>query len=146
MKIRYHWGISIIIIMILFIFFIIYTAFFHLKISSELVSNHYYEEEIEYQEIINEKKNAVTFTSFNIQVLPIGIKIFFINGKKIYGTLNLLRLSNKNLDVARIIQLNTTGKKIIPAYELKYGTYYLRIRWKSYGKRYFVEQNIKWKY
>lgn len=145
MKICFHWWISIIIIMISFIFFIIYTAFIHTKTSSELVSDHYYEEEIEYQEIIDEKKNAFNFTSFNVQVLPIGIKIDFLNGKNISGTLNLLRLSNKHLDVARIIQLDTTGKKIIPEYWLKYGIYSLKIRWKYYRKRYFVEKNIKWK-
>jgi uncharacterized membrane protein YukC len=56
MKFRFNWLIGMIIIMILFISFIIYTAFIHTKISSELISDHYYEEEIEYQEIIDEKK------------------------------------------------------------------------------------------
>lgn len=137
MKIRFHWWISI--IMISFILF--YTALIHTKISSELVSDHYYEEEIEFQEIIDERKNAVNFTSFNVQVLPVGIQIHFL--KHISGTLNLLRLSNKHLDVARVI--DTTGKKIIPAYVLKYGSYTLRIRWKDSGKRYFVEESMKWK-
>lgn len=145
MKIRFHWWTGIVIIILSFIFFIIYTAFIHTKISSELVSDHYYEEEIEYQEIINEKKNVVFFTKFNVKVFPLGIKIYSFNGRNISSTLNLLRFSNKHLDVARVIQLDTTGKKIIPAYILKDGTYSLRIRWKYSGKIYFVEQNIKWK-
>lgn len=144
MKIHFHWLKGIIIVMISFILFIIYTAFFHIKISSELISDHYYEEEIEYQEIFNEKKNMFFFTNLNIQVLPIGIKLYFLNGRNISGTLNLLRLSNKHLDVARVIQLDITGKKVIPVYTLKYGTYLLRIRWKHSNKIYFIEQNIQW--
>lgn len=145
MKFRFNWLIGMIIIMILFISFIIYTAFIHTKISSELISDHYYEEEIEYQEIIDEKKNAVYIKSLNVQVLPLGIKIYSFNGNKFSGTLNLLRLSNKHLDIVRVLQLDTTGKKIIPAYILKNGIYSLRIRWKYSGKRCFVEQTIKWK-
>lgn len=146
MKISFHWLIGIIIIMITFILFIIYTAFFHIKISSELISDHYYEEEIEYQEIIDEKKNAVYFTSFNVQVLPIGIKISSLSKNNISGTLNLLRLSNKHLDIARIIQLDTSGKKVIPAYILNHGSYLLRIKCKYSGKIYLIEQNIKYKF
>lgn len=142
MKIRFHWLIGITIVMISFISYIIYTAFFHLKISSELISDHYYEEEIEYQEIFNEKKNIFFFSNFNVQVSPIGIKIYSLNGNNISGTLNLLRFSNKHLDVARVIQLDTTGKKVVPVYTLKYGTYLLRIRWKHSDKIYFIEQNI----
>lgn len=142
MKIRFNCLIYMIIIIILFI---IYTSFFHLKKSSELVSNHYYEEEIEYQKIIDDKNNAFFFKKLNVQILPIGIEIYSFNEKNISGTLNLLRLSNKHLDIVSVFQLDSTGKYIIPAYKLKNGIYSLRIRCIYSVNRYFIEQNIKWK-
>ncbi|WP_185856950.1 FixH family protein [Blattabacterium cuenoti] len=147
MKIKFNWDTGIVLSLVFFIIFITYIAFFFPHVKSQLVSDRYYEEEMKYQEIINEKKN--------VSKLPIKIKIFiFHSGIKIifppvnndiHGFFTLFRSSSKDLDFTQPFNLLKDSKKIllIPKKFLKKGYYKLIIRWKT-DKKFFFEKDIFW--
>ncbi|WP_185877029.1 cytochrome C oxidase Cbb3 [Blattabacterium cuenoti] len=150
MKLKFNWSFGIILSLIFFMGFVIYITFFFPHPKSELISDKYYEEEIKYQEIINEKKNVLMLPEnkrTKIIILSSGIGIVFpYFSKDIYGFFTLLRFSSKNLDITKYFQKSKYSKKIlfIPKKFLKKGHYKLIIRWKS-DRKYFLEKDFYWK-
>ncbi|WP_185869811.1 FixH family protein [Blattabacterium cuenoti] len=149
MKIKFNWDTGIVLSLVIFITFIIYITFFFPHVGSELVSDKYYEEEIKYQEIINERKNALKLPKkIKVYILSYGIKIIFpsINNinNNINGFFTLFRSSSKNLDYSKTFKLNKNKILFIPKKFLKKGYYKLIIRWKS-DKKYFFEEDLFWK-
>ncbi|WP_185857520.1 FixH family protein [Blattabacterium cuenoti] len=147
MKIKFNWDTGIVLSLVVFIIFIIYIAFFFPHVGSQLVSDRYYEEEMKYQEIINEKKNVLE--------LPIKIKVFISYSgieiifppveNDIRGFFTLFRSSSKDLDFTQSFKILKSSKKtlLIPKKILKKGYYKLIIRWKT-DKKYFFEKDIFW--
>lgn len=151
MKIKFNWDVGIVLSLVSFITFIIYIAFFFPNVESQLVSDKYYEEEIKYQEIINEKKNVSNLPK-KIKIIPIkssGIRIMIPYDKEkndIYGYFTLFRSSSKDLDVTKYFKISKYSNILfIPKKFLKNGFYKLIIRWKSNEKKYLFEKNIFWK-
>ncbi|WP_185883102.1 FixH family protein [Blattabacterium cuenoti] len=151
MKIKFNWDIGILLSLFIFIIFIVYIAFFFPNVESQLVSDQYYEDEIKYQDIINEKKNTLEL-SHPIKILmnSDGIQIYFphYKGKKIEGFVTLFRYSSKNLDVKKYFEIfdDSEKKLFIPKKLLKIGYYKLIIRWISdKNKKYFFEKELFWK-
>ncbi|WP_238785096.1 FixH family protein [Blattabacterium cuenoti] len=148
MKIKFNWDTGILLSLVIFIIFIIYVAFFFPHVGSQLVSDRYYEEEMKYQEIINEKKNVLELPEkIKIFILSSGIEIQFpLINYDFYGFFTLFRSSSKDLDLTRSFKISKSSKKrlFIPKKFLKKGYYKLIIRWKS-NKKYFFEENIYWK-
>ena len=77
---KLHWGHGLAIALGCFMIFILFLIFvFPMgKQNSEMISNNYYEEELEYQKVIDAKKNADQLSQkpFFAQ-LPYGIRIAF---------------------------------------------------------------------
>ena len=61
-----------------FMSFISYIAFIKPSKISQLVSNKYYEAEIKYQKVINEKKNAINLKLHKVEIISL-IKLEIIN-------------------------------------------------------------------
>ncbi|WP_341651746.1 FixH family protein [Blattabacterium cuenoti] len=147
MKIKFNWDTGIVLSLVFFIIFITYIAFFFPHVGSQLVSDRYYEEEMKYQEIINEKKNVSKLPiKIKVSILNSGIKIIFppVNND-IHGFFTLFRSSSKDLDFTKSFNLLKDSKKIllIPKKFLKKGYYKLIIRWKT-DKKFFFEKDIFW--
>ncbi|WP_185859514.1 FixH family protein [Blattabacterium cuenoti] len=148
MKIKFNWDAGIVLSLVIFIIFIIYISFFFPHVGSQLVSDRYYEEEMKYQEIINEKKNVLKLPDrIKIFILSSGIEILFppINDD-FYGFFTLFRSSSKDLDLTRSFKISKSSKKIlfIPKKFLKKGYYKIIIKWKS-DRKYFLEEDVFWK-
>lgn len=148
MKIKFSWETGIVLSLVTFIIFITYIAFFFPHVESQLVSDKYYEEEIKYQEIINEKKNVLKLPNkIKIFILSSGIKIIFPPIlDNIHGFFTLFRSSSKDLDVTMSFKMLRSSSKIlfIPKTLLKKGYYKLIIRWKSGEKKFFFEKDLFW--
>lgn len=150
MKIRLHWGMGLVVALVSFMIFIVYIAFIRPNVASQLVSERYYEEEIRYQDVIDERNNANALAEkVSIEVLPTGVKIHFPEAFQVApvkGKFHLLRPSDKRWDITKVLNLNVQGDELIPARVLRKGSYVLRIRWSSGNKKYFTEQPIVWNY
>ncbi|WP_185864652.1 FixH family protein [Blattabacterium cuenoti] len=153
MKIKFSWDVGIVLSLITFMIFIIYIAFFFPNVESQLVSDRYYEEEIKYQDTINEKKNVLNLDKkVEIIVNNNGIKIIIpydnkiSNDNIIHGYFTLFRSSSKDLDVTRHFKISKYSNVLfIPKKMMKKGCYKIIIKWKYHTKKYLFEKNIFWK-
>ncbi|NAW52225.1 nitrogen fixation protein FixH [Elizabethkingia argentiflava] len=153
MKSKFTWGHGMVLALAGFIVFILGMIFFYTRgyQTSEMVSENYYEDELNYQNVINAKKAAE-----NLEQKPSysqsaeGIKIAFpkqfdnSNSKfKFY----LFRTDDSNLDIQKEVVLDQDNAFFIPARAgiLKEGSYTLKVSWKeNKGTEYQIDYNLIW--
>lgn len=141
---------TILLILLIYIFFIIYIAFFKYNIYSDLISDNYYEEEIRYQKIINDKINVKNLkNNVNLKLNKYGIILKFpkpFNNKNIIGELSIIRFSDKKKDIYDKLILNNKNEYFISSKKFKNGLYQLKLKWiYNKYKSYFIEKTIIWK-
>ena len=142
---RISWGYKIFIAYTAFASGILFLAFKASQQSFDLVTENYYDAELKYQEVIDQKSN-VTFlsekpkVSHTVNTISIQLPKEFI-GKDVQGEIYLYRPSDASKDIRQnfattesFYQLNL-GKELSGAYELK-------LSWQANGKRFFQESRI----
>lgn len=144
-----NWGHGLMIALGCFIIFILTLIFtFPTSNNADLVSDNYYEEELEYQKIIDAKHNAAKLKQLPTQKLTTnGIEITFpenivVDGNKVNFV--LFRTEDSNLDVKKEITLHH-NYFIIPSKVISKGSYTLKLRWTENKKPYQVDYDIVWK-
>jgi FixH. len=145
------WGHGVVIALFAFIAFILSMLFLfpNGQKNSEMVTENYYEEELQYQDVIDAKKRAD-----NLQEKPVysqsasGIKITF---PKDYNNSNttvkfvLNRTDDQNLDIKKTVQLDDSQSFLIPGQILKVGNYTLRLMWTKDKTDYRMDYDVIWK-
>ena len=146
---NFSWGHGIILALGTFIAFILFMIFIfpNGKQNSELVSEHYYEDELAYQDIIDAKNNAAQLTvKPEYAQIPEGIKIKFPSAipdqKKV--NITLFRTDDANLDVKKELQLDNQNSILIPEKVIKKGSYTLKVKWSQNKKPYQVDYDVLW--
>ncbi|MEN8186386.1 MAG: FixH family protein [Bacteroidota bacterium] len=148
MNIKWNWGTGIVIAFILFIIFImqyVYRVSVMDEYNHHLVTEEYYEEELNYQEEID-KVNKANSLPENVKVIHAGkgILIKFPKGleeDKISGTVQFKRLSNHKLDFSKDIEL-TDHALFIPDNILVSGKWVIKVDWEFDGNEYLLKENI----
>ncbi|MCF6280104.1 MAG: FixH family protein [Flavobacteriaceae bacterium] len=145
---KFNWGTGIVIAFIAFISFILYFVInmgINKKYSYDLVTENYYELELEYQNDINKEKNAHTLkNNLNYTKTTEGLLIEFpkdFDVKKITGKVFLYRPSNKQLDFETPISLSN-HTLLIPDKRLLDGRWNIRIDWKYNDSLYLFKKKI----
>ena len=145
---KFNWGSGVVLAFILFISFIMYFVI-HMntnkKYNHDLVTEEYYQQELEYQNDINKEKNALTLVQ-NIQweKSDEGLMIMFpkdIDFKEVTGKVFLYRPSNKQLDFETAISLSDYNL-LIPDKRLLDGRWNIKIDWQYNGKSYLYKKEI----
>lgn len=147
---KLHWGHGLAIALGCFIIFILFLIFvFPMgKQNAEMISNNYYEEELEYQQVIDAKNNATKLKqqpaykatsegmmiSFPNEIMPDNGKVNFV----------LFRTNDSNLDVKKEIALQH-NVFLIPKKVISAGSYTLKLKWKENKIPYQVDYDILWK-
>ena len=148
---NFSWGHGVVIALFAFIVFILSMLFLFPsgQKNSEMVTDNYYEEELQYQDVIDAKKRADT-----LQEKPIysqdtnGIKIHF---PKDYNNTNttvkfvLNRTDDQNLDIKKSTQLDPNQSFTIPSHVLSKGNYTLRLMWTKDKTDYRLDYDVIWK-
>ncbi len=147
---NFSWGHGVVIALAAFIIFILSMLFLfpNGQKNSEMVTDNYYEEELQYQDVIDAKKRAD-----ELQEKPVysqsteGIKITFpqdYNSSNTTVKFVLNRTDDQNLDIKKSVQL--TGQSfVIPAQVLKMGNYTLRLSWTKDKTDYRIDYDVIWK-
>jgi hypothetical protein len=148
---KFNWGHGVVLALGSFITFIVLMIliFPHGQQNAEVVSDHYYEDELAYQDVINAKNNAdqlIAKPSFDQNVY--GITINFPenikpNGDKV--NFLLFRTNDANLDVKKDLELSSNHSFTIPSKILAAGSYTLKVTWKTNKKAYQVDYDVVWK-
>ena len=145
-----NWGHGLAIALGCFILFILFLIFvFPMgKQNADMISNNYYEEELQYQDIIDAKNNAAKLEKTpTYKVTNEGMLISFPETIKVDdNTVNfvLFRTADSNLDVKKEVTLQH-NLFLIPKAVISSGSYTLKLKWKENKKPYQVDYDILWK-
>lgn len=145
---KINWGTGILIAFIAFVGFILYfviTMSVDKNYSHDLVTEKYYQKELEFQENINAQKNAATLKD-KIQFIKTtdGLQIQFpkeFDYKKIKGKVFLYRPSNKQLDFEMPISISRSYL-LVPDKRLVDGRWNITIEWIYNNKNFLLKKEI----
>lgn len=148
---KFNWGHGVILALASFILFILFMilVFPQGQQNAEVISEHYYEDELVYQDVIDAKNNADKLTakpSFYEDIH--GITITFPKDiKPNDGKANFLlfRTNDSNFDVKKEVQLSQSHSFTIPTKILAAGSYTLKVKWTTDKKKYQVDYDVLWK-
>jgi len=106
------------------------------------VTENYYEEEIKYQDRIDESNSADKLgrevISYNAQSKVIELDL--PNGT--IGSLQLFRPSDSSLDQTIKVEVTHSGKTAVPLKELKSGYWKVQLNWTENGVDHYQERKI----
>lgn len=148
---NFSWGHGIVIALGVFMIFILSLIFFFSRgwQNAEMVSDHYYEDELNYQQVIDAKKNAQQLPTLPKYLpTPAGIVLDFgglpaPDAQKV--NFELFRTDDAKLDVKKELLLDANARIQIPAKILVPGSYTLKVKWTASQKPYQVDYDLIWK-
>lgn len=137
------WGKGILLTIIGFVVLIMTMVMISVRMDGiELVTENYYEEEIRYQDRIDESNSASALDreviSYDTQSKIIELDL--PNGTK--GSLQLFRPSDSSLDQKIIVEVTHSGITQIPLKELKAGFWKVQLNWSENGIDHYQEKKI----
>ncbi|MDR1876041.1 MAG: FixH family protein [Flavobacteriaceae bacterium] len=153
MKFKFTWGHGVILALACFIIFVcvLVGSIEFSKNSFDLVTDDYYEEEINYQQEIDAVNRTASLKEKPVieTADPEGIKIVFpeeFNSTNTTGRFQLFRANSKDLDInKKTLDFSSTNTITIPAAVLVKGNYTLKLYWKKDAIDYQMETPIEWK-
>ena len=138
-----NWGTGIVLTIIAFVVLIMTMVVISVRMDGiELVTENYYEEEIKYQDRIDESNSALGLDreviSYDAQSKVIALDL--PNGTT--GTLQLFRPSDSSLDQEIQLDVTHSGITQIPLKELKSGYWKVQLNWSENGVDHYQEKKI----
>jgi hypothetical protein len=139
----FNWGHKVTLGFLAFAGMIIYLVFQSMHTHYDLVSNEYYKEELQYQQVIdgtsraNQLSSRATVTQSGKQLtvqLPNEMK-----QKVVTGSLLFYSADNAQKDKKIALQVNAEATQFIDSRAFVPGNYTLKIRWETNGEQYFAE-------
>lgn len=141
---KFNWGVGITIVIIAFMTFILSFVYKASQTNTDLTSEDYYEQEINYQQTIEAKNNALNLKNdfkfsqseeFFIVTFPSSV------GSIEEGYIHFYRPENADLDKKFKLELSN-GIMAFPKESLVKGGYHLKISWHINDQDYLVEKEI----
>ena len=147
---KINWGTGIVIVIAAFISFIMYfviTMSTNNKYSYDLVTDNYYQQELQYQKQIEAEKNAKNLIeNVKLKHSEFGLTVNFpkdLDYKMINGKVFLYRPSNKQLDFEIPISISNTYL-LVPEKRLLDGRWNINIAFKYNNKEYLIKEEIQY--
>ena len=139
-----NWGKSIVLAAALFMGYIVFLVYTCMKQDVELVDKHYYKEEIEYQQKIDQLNNAKLpegqvgiIYKAEAQTLE-----FDFNNNNINGLVSLVRPSDAKKDRSILLQPNGSGKQIYSTTDMDRGLWRIKVKYTDGSREYLKEQVV----
>ena len=144
---KLNWGYKILIVYLLFAAGMLTMVYLTTQENRDLVSDNYYEEELAYQEIIDQSsRTAKLSTAVEIELDQLNKKINIslpseFTNTAVEGTWSLYYAADKNRDLQGIVKTND-GKQQIEIPRDRTGSYTLKLQWNSVNQVYYFEKII----
>ena len=140
-----NWGWKIAIFMTAFIAFIMSMVIMAFGNKIDLVSEDYYQKELDYQEVIDAKSNAIDITSqVSIKQNENDLELTFpdsFNETITEGKISFYRADNSALDQTKTLNL-VDFKQLITNEGFEFGYYSVFIDFTAEGKAYHIEKSL----
>lgn len=141
---KWNWGTKIAISFILFGAFILYMVFQAFRQDFDLVSENYYQDELAYQDRIEEKANLLK--SGDEVIINQSIKDVTFQFPETFkgaeGTIYFYHPSRKLFDKRFDLSLDEQNQQKVDREELVKGRYKVKVSWKVDGLSYFQEKEL----
>lgn len=144
-KLKFNWGVGITLFIILFVGFMLTLVFKAGQQNHELVTENYYEKELEFKAILDKKENAKnTFAEqLTCEIKKDSVIILFppeVNGN-ITGNIYFFKPSKKADDIT--FKINTTDHShSIPLQQLTSGMFKVKVDWQVNKEEYYNESTL----
>lgn len=145
---KFNWGTGIVLAFIGFISFILYFVIAmstNKKIESDLVTENYYGQELQFENELIKQRNAQGLKQdLTWKKVPEGLLIAFpsdMEASEITGNVFLYRPSNKQLDFESSISLSENNL-LIPDKRLLDGRWNIKVDWAYNGQTYVYKRDI----
>ncbi|MEP0710387.1 FixH family protein [Algoriphagus sp.] len=137
------WGKGIVLTIVGFVVLILTMVVISVRMDGiELVTENYYEEEIKYQEIIDESTSALNLgrevISYNAHTKVLELDL----PQGTIGSLQFFRPSDSSLDQTIKVEVTQAGKTSVPLNQLKDGYWKVQLTWSENGVDHYQEKKI----
>lgn len=143
---KFNWGTSIAIVYGLFALTMVTVVFLSRQHDPGLVSNDYYNLDLNYQEHLTKKQNAANLaTGINVGYDAVRqvIHLQFPSLKSApAGSVKCFRSATVKDDVLLEIHTDANGNMEIPAQQLANGLWHIEVDWQAEGTKYFNEATL----
>lgn len=142
---RISWGYKIAIVYLTFVIGMLFLVYKATSESFDLVTENYYEAELKYQEVIDQKSNVAGLSSppkitHAVNSVSIQLPGEFAN-KTVEGEIYLYRPSDASKDIRKNFTTQD-GFYQLDLVKALSGSYDIKLSWKAGGKQYFQEKKI----
>lgn len=142
---KINWGHKILFVYLAFVAGILFLAFKANRQKFDLVTSNYYEKELKFQDVIDQKQRVTELSappkiSHSVNSIRIQLPGEFLN-KEVKGEIYLYRPSDASKDVKKDF---TTDKSFVEMMFDKNlsGAYEIKLSWQADGKTFYNEQRI----
>ncbi len=144
---KFDWGKGIFLAITIFVITTLSVVSYLISLDFFLVTNNHYEEGVEYQETIDQKKRASELENPILVVFDEKIealRIVFPNELvgKAQGNIKLYRPNNPRLDAELPLKVNATGTQLISTSTMEKGKWVLSIQWEVDETKYLEEKTV----
>ena len=141
---KFNWGVGVFVLYSAFVILILFLVFKSVNTKVDLVTEDYYQQELKYQDKIDQKRNyAGLEQGLKHEVSGSTIFLAFPPGhQSAEGTVMVYRPSNKSYDKMFDIKLDENSKMIIAMENSPIGLYKLKVDWSNRDTAYYVEEDI----
>lgn len=140
-----NWGWNIVFAFTGFVAFIVYLAIRSFQTNIDLVTEDYYQQELQYQQQIEKMANTkhlavnLTIAQKDQQLI---IQFPEAMTEEISGTISLFRPSDARFDLTEAIAINTGQQHRLNVDQLPKGHYKVKVDWKTGAEAYYSEKPI----
>lgn len=141
---KFNWGVGVFTLYGAFVLLILFLVYKSTSTKVDLVTEDYYQQELKYQDKIDQKSNAASLEQ-GLKHEVSGSTIFLAfppDHQSASGTVMVYRPSNKAYDKYFDIELDENSKMVIIMEKSPIGLYKLKIDWSNNDIDYYVEEDI----
>lgn len=139
------WGNRILLVIIVFVVLMGYLVYNSVNTPYELVSEEYYKDELNYQQLIDGSKKAQELSapaSLTNQGTGLVLQLpAEMKGKPIKGNLHFYCPTDQTKDVQFPLAVDTAARQTVSMEKIPPGNYTVKIGWEANGIFYYSEQN-----
>ncbi len=142
---KFNWGTGITIAIIIFMSFILYLVISISRVSTDLYAEDYYQQEMEYQDRIDQKKNSSRYEDqWKVRATAQDVSIEMpkaITAGEIKGSVQFYRADDASMDRQFDLKLNDQ-RQVFDRQAFSSGRYTVKVEWIHQEVSYFLEKDI----